>query len=68
MNTCILNDMSQVAYISYERHVKYGLNVRYIHAYLPRICVLKSEIKWIREKCKIRDCSKYPFKMQNNDI
>lgn len=69
MNTCILNDMSQVAYISYERHVKYGLNIRYIHAYLPRICVLKGKIKWIRDKLyKIRDCSKYPFKMQNNDI
>lgn len=50
MNTCILNDMSQVAYISYERHVKYGLNIRYIHAYLHRICVLKGKIKWIRDK------------------
>jgi hypothetical protein len=68
-NTCILSDMSQSVYISHKIHVKYVINVICIYSYLSRICVLKGKIKWIEKKlCEIRICSKYPFKMQNNDI
>jgi hypothetical protein len=67
-NTCILSDMSQSVYISLKIHVKYVTNVICIYSYLSRICVLKGKIKWIEKLCEIRICSKYPFKMQNNDI